>query len=155
EVATGLEVFHRDDEGAFLHQAAFSPDGRRLATTWSVWNDSRPERKRWEHWLSIWDLETGRERLHLDVSLPMTLAFSPDGRRIAGGLSSAWASPGSDSELRVWDAETGGVVLTRTFPHGLIDAVAYNGDGTLLAVAVGDVGGAGAIEVLDAASGRE
>jgi WD40 repeat protein len=154
EVATGREVFHRDDEGAFLHQAAFSPDGRRLATTWSVWNDSRAERKRWEHWISIWDLETGRERLHLDVPLPTTLAFSPDGRRLAGGLSSAWASPGSESELRVWDAATGGVILTRKFAHGLIDTVAYNGDGTMLAAAVGDVGGAGAIEVLDAGSGR-
>jgi WD40 repeat protein len=154
DVATGREVFHRDDEGALLYHAAFSPDGRQLATTWSVWDDSRADRKHWEHWVSIWDLETDRERLHLEAPLPTTLAFSPDGRRLAGGLSSAWASPGSDSELRVWDAATGGVVLTRKFAHGLIDAVAYNGDGTLLAAAVGDVGGAGAIEVLDAKTGR-
>ena len=33
--------------------------------------------------------------------------------------------------------------------------MAYNGDGTLLAVAVGDVGDAGVIEVLDAETGRE
>jgi WD40 repeat protein len=36
-----------------------------------------------------------------------------------------------------------------------VDAPTYNGDGTLLAVAVGDVGDAGVIEVLDAGSGRE
>jgi WD40 repeat protein len=70
-------------------------------------------------------------------------------------MSSSWASPGADSELRVWDAATGAVVLTRAFPHGRIDALAYNGDGTLLAAAVGDEGAAGVIEVLDAASGRE
>jgi serine/threonine protein kinase/WD40 repeat protein len=155
DLATGREVFHRDDEGAFLIHAAFSPDARQLATTWSVWNDSRAEGKRWEHWISIWDLETGRERLHRDVPLPMTLAFSPDGRRLAGGLSSSWARPGSESELRVSDAATGGVVLTRAFPHGRIDAVAYNGDGTLLAAAIGDVGDAGVIEVLDADTGRQ
>jgi eukaryotic-like serine/threonine-protein kinase len=155
DVATGREVFHHDDAGAFLYSAEFNPDGRQLATTWSVWNDSRPEAKRWEHWVSIWDLETGRERLHLEVPMPTTLAFSPDGRRLAGGMSSSWASPGSESELRVWDAGTGGVVLTRKSAHGLINAVAYNGDGTLLAAAVGDVGSAGAIEVLDAGTGRE
>jgi WD40 repeat protein len=155
DVATGREVFHRDDEWAYLHRAAFSPDGRRLATGFSMWNDTPAERRRWAHWVSIWDLETGQERLHLDVQLPTTLAFSPDGGRLAGGMSSNWASPGADSELRVWDAATGAVVLTRSFPHGRIEAVAYNGDGTLLAAAVGDVGGAGVIEVLDAASGRE
>ena len=155
DVATGRDVFHHDDEGAFLHSAAFSPDGRQLAMAWSVWNDSPANAKRWEHWISIWDLETGRERLHLDVPLPATLAFSPDGRRLAGGLSSYWASPGSQSELVVWDAGTGGVVLTRKSAHGLIDVVAYNGDGTLLAVAVGDVGGAAAIEVLDAGTGQK
>jgi WD40 repeat protein len=154
EVATGREVFRRDDEEAFLSHAAFSPDGRRLATTWSVWNDSQAERKRWEHSVSIWDLETGRERLHLDMPLPTTLAFNPDGRRLAGGLSS-WSSLGRGGELRVWDAATGEVVLTRTFAHAIVENVAYNGDGTLLAVAVGDVGDAGMIKVLDAESGQE
>jgi WD40 repeat protein len=120
-----------------------------------VWNDSQPERKRWEHRGTIWDLETGQEALHLDVPLPTTLAFSSDGRRLAGGLSSSWASPGRKSELRVWNAASGEVVLTRKFAYSLVDAVTYNGDGTLLAVAVGNVGDAGVIQVLDAASGQE
>ena len=113
-------MFHRDDERAFLFHAAFSPDGRQLAATWGVWN--APGRAgRWEYWISIWDLETGRERLHRDVPLTATLAFSPDGRRLAGGLSAAWAGPGSESELRVWDAATGEGVLKRKFAHGLVD----------------------------------
>ena len=58
-------------------------------------------------------------------------------------------------ELRVWDAATGEVVLTRKFAHGRVGTMAYNGDGTLLAVAVGDVGDAGVIKVLDAETGRE
>ena len=156
DVATGREVFRHDDEEGFLYHAAFSPDGRRLATAWRVCIGDLPERRRWESSVSIWDLETGRERLHLDVPHAAGLAFSPDGRRLAGGLSSAWSSqPGQESELRVWDAETGEPILTRKFPQGLADHVAYNGDGTLLAVAVGNVGDAGVIRVIDAESGRE
>ncbi len=85
DVATGREVFHREGEleRGLLYHAAFSPDGRRLATAWSVWNDSQPEPKRWEYWVSIWDLETGRERLHLDVPLPTIWRSVPtaDGSR--------------------------------------------------------------------------
>ena len=113
-----------------------------------------PVRSEAWHWVSIWDLETGRERLHLDVPLATSLAFSPDGRRLAGGLSAAAGRDG-EGELRVWDAATGEVVLTRKFAHGLVGTVAYNGDGTLLAVAVGDVSDAGMIKVLDAETGRE
>jgi WD40 repeat protein len=69
-------------------------------------------------------------------------------------------SPGRrESEIRVWDAATGETVLTRTFAHSLIDAVTYNGNGTLLAATVGafagEVGDAEVIKVLDAASGQE
>ena len=155
DVATGREVFHHNGEERVLYHAAFSPDGRRLATTWREWKDSPPDRMRWEHWVSIWDLETGQERLHLDVPLAAALAFSPDGRRPAGGLSAAWSSPGQKSEVRVWDAATGETILTRAFAHALVNAVTYNGDGTLLAAAVGDVGDAGVVKVLDAASGQE
>ena len=89
------------------------------------------------------------------MPLPTTLAFSPDGRRLAGGLSAAWFSPGRQSEVRVWDAATGETILTRMFAESRIDEVAYNGDGTLLAAALGNVGDAGVIKLLDAASGHE
>ena len=150
-------MFHRDDMfegGGLLYDATFSPDGRRLAATWSVWNDSQPEQKHWEHRLEIWDLETGQKRLRRDVPLPTKLAFSPDGRRLSGGMSSSWASPGHESELLVWDAETGETILSRKFAQGLVADVTYNGAGTLLAVAVGNVGDAGVIHLLDAASGQ-
>ncbi len=157
DVATGRELLHRNAEleSGLLNHAVFSPDGRRLATSWNVLNESQPERKHWDYTVTIWDLETGQERLHLDVPLPTNLAFSPDGRRLAGGLSAVWFSPGRQSEVRVWDAATGETILTRTFAESRIDEVAYNGDGTLLAAALGNVGDAGVIKLLDAASGQE
>ncbi len=101
-----------------------------------------------------WDLETGRERLNLDVPYVATLAFSPNGRRLACGIS---AAPGraETGELRVWDVASGERVLTRKLAHGHVGGLAYSPDGTSLAIAVGDVGEAGMIEVLNADSGRE
>ncbi len=152
DVAGGREVFRYDHEGGDVDHAAFSPDGKRLATAWHVWNRPKAERT---HWVSVWYLETGLERLHIDVPHATILAFSPDGRQLAGGLSPAWGGMGGNGELRVWDAATGEVILSRKFTNGLVSSVAYNSDGTLLAVAVGSVGDAGVIKVLDARTGHE
>jgi eukaryotic-like serine/threonine-protein kinase len=147
----GREVFCRDCPGRAFYDAAFSPDGRRLATSWGVFRGRRPDQ---EHWISLWDLETGQERLHLEVPLANSLTFSPDGRQLAGRVYDA--SGGEElGEVRVWDAATGGVVLTRKFAHGRVGTMAYNGDGTLLAVSVGDASDSGLIKLLDAKTGRE
>ena len=151
DVGGGQEVFRRDCPGRVFHDAAFSPDGRRLATASGAFRGPRPEQK---DWISVWDLETGRERLHLEVPFANNLTFSPDGRRLAGRVYDA---PGGEEmgEVRIWDAATGGVVLTRKFAHGRVGTMAYNADGTSLAVAVDAVGEAGVIKVLDADTGRE
>jgi eukaryotic-like serine/threonine-protein kinase len=151
DVGGSQEVFRRDCPGRVFHDAAFSPDGYRLATASGASRGPRPEQT---DWISVWDLETGRERLHLDVPFANSLAFSPDGRRLAGRVYDA---PGGEEmgEVRIWDAATGGVVLTRKFVHGRVGTMAYNADGTSLAVAVDAMGEAGVIKVLDADTGRE
>ncbi len=152
EIASGRELFRRDEEqGSFLH-TIFSPDGRRLATTSAEMHGPITERN---HKVWIWDLETGRELLRLDVPNVAALAFSPDGRRLAGRVSAA-SNPDELGELRVWDTATGDTVLTRKFARSRIFGdVAYSDDGKLLAMDVGDVGGAGVIKVLDADTGKE
>jgi WD40 repeat protein len=151
DVDGGREVYRRDCPGRAFYDAAFSPDGRRLATSSGMFRGRRPEQ---EHWISLWDLETGQERLHLEVPLANSLTFSPDGRRLAGR---AYDAPDGEEmgEVRVWDAATGGVVLTRKFAHGRVGTMAYNGDGTLLAVSVGDASDSGLIKLLEAKTGRE
>jgi WD40 repeat protein len=159
EIATGREIFRRDDEKGSVHNTTFSPDGRWLAMAWGVL--SGPEKEQ-EHWVSIWDLETGKERLHRGVPYLAAVAFRPDGRRLASAVSAA-PGRGDKGELRIWDTATGQVVLTHTLTHGYVSNLVYSADGTSLAVAVGAVGDAAVIKVLDAAvikvldadSGRE
>ncbi len=151
EIPSGRELFRRDDEGGSFGHLAFSSDGRRLAATWNAWHGSPPGSK---YRVSSWDLETGRERVHLDAPYEVTLALSPDGRRLAAGVS---AVPGLEKkgEIRVWDTTTGDVVLSRKLKYGYVSELTYNGDGTLLAAGVGGLGDVGTIQVLDADSGRE
>jgi len=151
DVGRGQEVFRRDCPGLVFQDAAFSPDGRWLATASGAFRGPRPEQK---NWISLWDLEAGREQLHLEVPFANSLVFSPDGRRLAGRVHDAAGGEGKD-EVLIWDAATGGVALSWKFAHGRVGTMAYNADGTSLAVAVDAVGGAGMIKVLDADTGRE
>ena len=149
EIATGREILRRDGEaGAFPH-ATFSPDGRQLATAWGV-SSTEVEQK---SWISVWDLETDKERQHIDVPTLPRLAFSPDGRRLAGGVSTAHGSD-AKGELRIWDTATGQVALTHPLTHGYVSKLVYSADGRSLAAAVGAVSEAGVIDVLDADTGR-
>ena len=152
DIPARRELFHRDDEGGYYLSQDFRPDGRCLATWW-VWNSflSRPR----STWVSLWDVDTGKQQLRMDVSQSMaSVGFSPDGRQLGGGLCFMTASDG-DNELCVWNATVGEVALTRKMPHGQFRKVVYSSDGKLLAVAVSDGPTAGEIKVLDAASGRE
>jgi WD40 repeat protein/serine/threonine protein kinase len=74
-----------------LVSAVFSPDGRRVLTSYHLSSSECPIR--------VWDAETGKELLRLDQKhLTWYTVFSLDGRRVLGF--------GPDRS-RVWDAETG------------------------------------------------
>ena len=135
--------------GPSFYRAAFSPDGRRLPTPWdSAW---------WRGGANTGSRSGTSRRVENGCTWtcrPPTLAFSPDGGRLAGGMSSTLGEPGGGRRARVWDAATGAAVLTRAFPQagssaGLQPRRHVAGRGRRRR------GRAGVIEVLDAATGRQ
>jgi WD40 repeat protein len=101
---------------------AFSPDGRRIAGAGRRPIDAPGGGgASGSGEVKVWDAQTGRELLTLQghTSEVPSIAFSPDGRRLAsGGLF--------DRTVRVWDAQTGQQLLDL---KGRGRSVAFSPDG--------------------------
>jgi eukaryotic-like serine/threonine-protein kinase len=90
----------------FIHSAAFSPDARTLAvgTVSGIW---------------LIEVSSGQRARHLSQPGPVArLAFSADGRRLAGGARTGW---GSESGMQLWDVSSGNSVgefiVTGSLPY--------------------------------------
>jgi WD40 repeat protein/class 3 adenylate cyclase len=94
----------------------YSPDGTRLAMNL-------------DSGAGAWDALTGDQLLLLSVedeSFVQSLAFSPDGARLATG----WGRGGT---VVVWDVETGEALLTIREHTDIVESLSFNADGTWLA----------------------
>ena len=106
----------RCPEGAStFYTLAFSPDGKRLATS-NCAMDSR---------IRIWDIQSGRLASELEGhgrgQHAHGLAFSPDGRMIA--------SEGTDLTMRIWDLATYRLLLTQPGLGGRSHLFRFTPDG--------------------------
>jgi WD40 repeat protein/serine/threonine protein kinase len=123
DAQTGQELLSLKGGGNNL---AFSPDDKRLASATRTWGSG-------EGGVKVLDAQTGQELLTLKGAARegiTGLAFSPDGKLLAGG---SW-----DETIRLWDAETGRQVARLQGHMSGIDTVAFSPDGQRLASASRD-----------------
>jgi WD40 repeat protein/tRNA A-37 threonylcarbamoyl transferase component Bud32 len=138
DAATAKEVLTLKGHAGAVGDVALSLDGRHVA---SAGADDRTVR--------LWDTGAGQEALTLrHPDGLMSIAFSPDGRRLA---CSTGPDPRKPGEVRLWDLAAGKQTHLLPGQIGSVWAVAFSPDGTRLATG----GYRGALKVWDAATGRE
>jgi WD40 repeat protein/serine/threonine protein kinase len=115
--------------GMRVFSLAASPDGKQLASGA-------------DH-LRIWDTRTGEERLTIEADLAVTLAWSPDGERVAAAENSG--------ALRLWDARDGALALDLGQASGRAWSLSWGQGGRLLAA----VGEGRVVTAFDARTGKE
>jgi WD40 repeat protein len=130
--------------------AAFSPDGRTLATGLEPWPET------YEYYdcrdtVQLWDVSTGQSLRFLEGDVPghegpgvvCSVAFSPDGSTLASGTR--------NRSIKLWDVATGERRRTLPWLGGYVEAVAFSPDGATLAS--GDE--AGVVALWDVAADRK
>jgi RNA polymerase sigma factor (sigma-70 family) len=141
DAATGKVKHTLQEESATqIFKLAFSPDGRRLATTTSIeYTEGKPVAA--DRAVHLWNTATGKleRRLQRDNHTFFVVAFSPDGKRIASAGALRQDTQLGRPVVALWDAQTG--ELVQMVPHGLtnpeqhVSALAFAPDGKTLAIA--------------------
>ncbi|KAK3363988.1 beta transducin-like protein HET-E2C [Lasiosphaeria hispida] len=125
-----------------VYSVAFSPDGQRLASgsgdnMIKIWDPI-------DKTIKIWDPTSGQclQTLQGHRSLVQSVAFSPDGQRLASGSA--------DNTIKIWDPTSGQCLQTLEGHHSWVYSVAFSPDGQRLTSGSEDK----TIKIWDSASGQ-
>ncbi|MFN8374431.1 MAG: WD40 repeat domain-containing protein [Anaerolineae bacterium] len=116
------------DSGTMVAAFAISPDGNFVA----ICLGSYPSQ------IQVFSAETGQQILTMtDMGTGFfnpcnSLAFSPDGRYIASGHGDYYGGNAFDAYLRLWDAQTGELLLRTRFSRWEVRSVGFSPDSHLL-----------------------
>jgi RNA polymerase sigma factor (sigma-70 family) len=130
-VSSGKPMIQFGGDAHSVYSLAFAPDGRSLAvgsyTTGGFKKGEKPDAP-----VRVWEVATGRERtrLHGHQGWVTSVAFAPDGRRVAAG--------GLDHSVRLWDVLTGQEVRCLLGHRAMVTAVAFVPGGRSLLSASAD-----------------
>jgi WD40 repeat protein/serine/threonine protein kinase len=155
DTATGREILTLTGHVNQVNAVAFSPDGTRLVSASGDCTQTAAGE------VKLWDAVTGREIRSFTLNdrdgrprprICMTsVAFSPDGSRLAAGLARLDGSDGSDSvagSVCIWDTATGQQLLCLDDCHQ-VNSIAFSPDGARLAAACSS----GCLKIWDTTSG--
>jgi WD40 repeat protein/serine/threonine protein kinase len=139
DMATGQEVGTYRGHERDIRELVYSPDGKRVLALGS------------DRILRTWDATRGPEYSALKCRGAWHAVFSTDGRRIA---AAACQQIGGLWGITVWDAHTRKVLRSLAAKTHVARAVAFNPDGSQVAVAVSIGSNQGAVKVFDVADGK-
>jgi WD40 repeat protein/serine/threonine protein kinase len=136
DATNGREIVRFPGLNGSVHSVAFSPDGARIASGSGSYGMPAAVEGR----VTLWDARTRKILWDKTERLlnPLSVAFSRDGRRLGAGFG-IWSSEQAKGRLRVWDAQTGGDVLSADAPPGGVNQIAFSPDRKTLAAACSGV----------------
>jgi RNA polymerase sigma factor (sigma-70 family) len=157
DTASGKELRAFGNPNAGVKRVVYSPDGRTLVATLALSPDGKvlasADGAGKNARLHLWDMATGKKLRQVNLFpgrqfgewIPLALAFSPDGKTLAG--AGGFREDGGGPPVRLWD--TWGREVKRFGSGGT--CLTFSPDGRTLATG----GGASGLHLLDVSTGKE
>jgi WD40 repeat protein len=124
---------YRFYHGPGINHAILSPDGRRIAST--AWYDTSfkhlPEKERegYARVIKVWDAATGKCLREIDApGMPLSLAFSPDGKQLATSVQPSEDKPA----VLFFDVESGKILRHLNDVESPVYRLHFSADGKQL-----------------------
>jgi hypothetical protein len=134
DVATGTELWNFEGLSEEVSAAAFSTDGRYVATAGGGTYEQLEQRLKpgSDYSIRLWNAVSGKEefRLRGHTEFVRGLAFLPDGRRLLSG--------GADNVLRLWDLQTHEELQVYQGHKHAVNSIAISQDGRWVLSGSGD-----------------